>query len=591
MTKSWIYFYLIIGGMTVAGMVQPDLIVLGMFVFILPGIAMVLAPPVLMYGILLHLCLSATKGRSKLMRRRIATAVIGAVAVGPAILLNERERRLESALTAGDSPSPVEAPQAQSITILQNLADRTWQGRDLDQTRRDAGTRCEDLCLRLLYNDGFETVTIAYAPDARPDHDAPAVETTTYKIERRSSCLGSDHERIASWGGETSPGSGLTAEAAVRAQMAAGRCVERVAGRAEQSELTLLMISTPPKPGRGGNPLALNPDTLEAHRLELRRTANQTPPIYRKTFVTRQPLTMPFAISYVDAGQLSVRPGLAFSDRTRTSFESERATFLALFGKRVRQPDPGLAAEDLAALAMAALDDPITSAGIVTQRVNAMIIGAAGRRRASAQEAAVLVRALGDARFSSLRELGVHGHLFNGQIDGAARDIMRRMLDPPMTNDADPGDRVSITARLVRGLSPEGVRSIGPELMRLTEMPWTRERGRHAVRRLGDIGPEGVAKLLELTRGSLEIDARAGLCLIDNPRPDVLDSMRAALRADISAGGGNGLSSSGRLAAETLARAGRAGEFDAMGAQGGTKISLSNITALASRPDNGFCNN
>ncbi len=210
-------------------------------------------------------------------------------------------------------------------------------------------------------------------------------------------------------------------------------------------------------------------------------------------------------------------------------------------------------------------------------------------RRASAQEAAVLVRALGDARFSSLRELGFHGYLFNGQIDGAARDIMRRMLETPMTNGFDPGDRVSTTASLVRGLGPEGVRSIGPELMRLTETPWMRERARHAVRRLGDIGPEGVARLLELTRGSLEIDARVGLCLIDNPGSDVLESMRVALRADIAAQGGNGLSSSGRLAAETLARAGRAGEFEAMGARGNAKTWLSNITANASRPNNRFC--
>ncbi len=589
MTKSWLYFYLIIGGMTVAGIVQPGLIVLGFFVFILPGLAMALAPSVLIYGILLHVCLYATKGRRTPVRRGIAAAVIGAVAVGPVMLLNERERREEAVLTAGDSPAPVEAPQARSITIVQNRADPFWQGGGLDRERRSAGTRCGDLCLRLLYNDGFETVTIAYAPNARPDQDIPVVETSTYKIERRASCLGSDHEYITTWYREEPARSAESAQAAVRAQMAAGRCVERVAERIEPSELTLLLISTPHKPGRGGDPLALNPDTLSASRLELRRTADQAHPIYRKTFVTREPLTMPFALTYVDAGPLSVRPGLAFRTIHGKSFESNREVFLALFGKRVRQPDPGLAPEELAALAMAALDDPTTSAGIVTQRVNAMIVGASGRRRASAQEAAVLVRALGDARFSSLRELGFHGHLFNGQIDGAAPDIMRRMLDPPMTSDADPDDRVSITAKLVRGLGPQGAQSIGPELMRLTETPWTRERGRHAVRRLGDIGPEGVARLLELTRGSFEIDARAGLCLIDNPGPDVLESTRAALRADIAARGGSWLSSSGRLAAETLARAGRAEEFDAMGARGNAKIQLSNITALASQPNNGFC--
>ncbi len=116
----------------------------------------------------------------------------------------------------------------------------------------------------------------------------------------------------------------------------------------------------------------------------------------------------------------------------------------------------------------------------------------------SSQDIELIGRIVDDPRMTGFSEFHRSVWILGSRLDPIAPQIMRRMLNPPMTDTGDPGDRVNAMAYAVTVLSTEGVKSIGPDLFRLLDMPFTRGRGAQAITRLGDLGPEGVQKLLNL---------------------------------------------------------------------------------------------
>jgi hypothetical protein len=601
--KGWLHFYIWTGLATLAGLAFPGLVVIAALALILPGVAMAAAPGLLMYGMILHVCLFLTTGMRQPVRMALILGAVGVAAAGPVLVFNQREQALEARLKSGDSSVLLPAPQADSIAIIQNLADRSWysrSGRSAEELKREAGIGCRDLCLRLLYNDGFKSVTVGFAPDALPDQPVRVTEAWRYRLERGATCSGKDYENIDTWQGEMRGNTPMPAQANIRARMAGGECVRSEPAQVSDSALTLLLISTPTALRRNQRPLELAPETLSAHRLELRRTSDASArPLFRRTFVTREPLAFPFALTYVSAGGMNVRPGLHFTTSYGTSFESNRAVFLELFGDRVRMPARGEDASRLPERILSALANQATAGGEIQQLVDAMIAGVATRPPASEAEARALVAALGDRRYASTFQLNFHMHAFSRMVDDAAPHIMRRMVDPPMTSPADPDDRVSSAANMVLLLSPEAVQTIGPQLLRMTEMPWTRGRAAVAVRRLGDLGTQGEQRLLQLARanprsagalmqegeGALRLQAFVGLCLLRQRSAETVDLMRAALRDEITQNGNNGLHYIGRLSAEGLARAGLSAELAKMTPHANTQRFIDNIAANAARAD------
>lgn len=172
---KWLFFIVVVSGLLSAvTLAWPPLVMVGYLFFILPGLILDFSPAVFLYSALLFGGLLATRGMSRVKRSALILSGLAGVAFGIPAAVNEPERREQVRLTKGDSLELSPAPNAKSIAIVQNAA-----------------ATCSDLCLRFLYNGGFETVIMASAPAAQPDGAIPITEAVRYRasVVRPARCV------------------------------------------------------------------------------------------------------------------------------------------------------------------------------------------------------------------------------------------------------------------------------------------------------------------------------------------------------------------------------------------------------------------
>lgn len=589
---NWLISTVIISGLLSAvAFSWPQLVVLGYFLFVIPGLILTFAPAIFSYSLLLLAGLLATQKLGKIKRTALLVAALGGVAFGIPAVVNAPEQREQVRLTSDDSPQVRPAPDAKSIAIVQNLAHRNFYAAP-EREKIAAATTCSDLCLRLLYNGSFEEVTMAMTPATTLAGEPRITEAISYRLEPRPACLTRDYENIQSWPTDP-PGTGGLSQARIRSRMAAGECVIAQAQQGARAELTLTILSTPYPTGRFHQPDRLNADTIQAHRLELRRAGDsfEASPWYRKTLVTLEPLSTPLTFGMVDGGSLSVRAGFGYRRSYGTSFDREHRYLEELFGTRIRLPDPG-APEDVRERLATALAAQKDSAPL-QELADALFQQIQATRQVSSQDIELIGRIVDDPRMTGFSEFHRSVWILGSRLDPIAPQIMRRMLNPPMTDTGDPGDRVNAMAYAVTVLSTEGVKSIGPDLFRLLDMPFTRGRGAQAITRLGDLGPEGVQKLLNLQQvrtdsgeasygrreemAALRRQALKGLCLVADQAPAALELMTQLLRSEVERHEDNGLDFDGRVAAGALAQAGQGERLRNMTSKPRLNVQLNNI--------------
>jgi hypothetical protein len=193
---------LALGVATMIAFAVPELVLLGLFFFIVPGLILGASPTVLFYLLVLATPWVVLRPANKAVATAVAIATALGIAYGVPSVVNERtQQKLDAAAQTDIVPATPIAP-ARTIALLPEGGYSQPAG------------YCSDLCLLLLYNGVAERV-ISLAPEGQ------RAEPTLFRIERRATC---DAARIRgrTWMPER------TAEAIVnsaRLRVAAGECM------------------------------------------------------------------------------------------------------------------------------------------------------------------------------------------------------------------------------------------------------------------------------------------------------------------------------------------------------------------------------
>ncbi len=273
-------------------MAYPITAVFGLFLGVLPGIILGLAPSLFIYFVVwgalrwLLLALGAVVGLGPVSWQLrwttnlvpVAILIVAAFAI-PRMINAPREQEIAQLQATDVEPSGViKLPAVVAI----ELPKFSHGG------RRGEGPYCEALCLRLLYNDIVSRViAVARWPDG-------TTELAGYRVERRDQCPKPDLPRTPIvW-----PGEHLAAgprpkqiDARIQARIADGECLVRDTGRVEDAGTIISVRNVKPGLNVFRGPWNLWLDTVNADRLEVAEADGRV--LYRRTEINAALLAEP----------------------------------------------------------------------------------------------------------------------------------------------------------------------------------------------------------------------------------------------------------------------------------------------------------
>jgi hypothetical protein len=180
----------------------PDLVLIGLFFFILPGLILFLSPTFLLYLVIFAVPWLALRSANKRVAVAAGVAAALAVAFGVPIVVNQQTvQALDAAARSDIVPATPIAP-ARTIALLPD--------------QRYNPKYCTDLCALLLYNGVAERIIPLGPPE-------PWWKPTVFRLERRASCDAAPLADRRVWTTDE-----RTADAiadAVRLRVAAGECL------------------------------------------------------------------------------------------------------------------------------------------------------------------------------------------------------------------------------------------------------------------------------------------------------------------------------------------------------------------------------
>jgi hypothetical protein len=196
------------GGISVAVFAMPDLVIIGFFFLILPGVILTFAPSVFLYLMTFSLPWFLLNHRGILAGILGGLVAIGGVGyVLPAMLNQETNRRLFQAKVKEMAPTSKVA--SARIVALQSLPYFSTQG-------------CSDLCQTLLYNGAAERVVLLPGKNA----GGGFLQYKSFRTERMSSCPVSEPKLLSEWTGDWFRGrDGSTIAQTVRLRISGGECL------------------------------------------------------------------------------------------------------------------------------------------------------------------------------------------------------------------------------------------------------------------------------------------------------------------------------------------------------------------------------
>ena len=208
-SKFLVTALIVTGVITVAVFAMPDLITLGLFLLILPGVLLAFTPTVFLY------LMAFSLPWFLLSQRGIAVSALGGLAtvawVGfglPSILNQRTSQRLFEAQAKEVAPST--RIVAARIVALQSLSGSAKDG-------------CSDLCQTLLYNGSVERVILLPGKNV----EGRLGQSISFRVNRMSSCPDTDPAlQSERWGNTWLKGSGPSNIAqTVRLRIADGECL------------------------------------------------------------------------------------------------------------------------------------------------------------------------------------------------------------------------------------------------------------------------------------------------------------------------------------------------------------------------------
>src|SRR5689334_17865208 len=262
MSRGFAIYIGSVGAAALAVVAWPGIVLVGLFLGIIPGLVLAVAPSLFLYSLLawgtrtLLLRIPALAGSPNAGAARLIVPVLtGAIVVAPAVLIphqiNMRSDQSVQALQAGDhgAAEPVRLPPVVALVLEGNY----------DWSRRKPF--CETLCLRLLFNSAVARV-IAVDPSQRNAMSAFWIERRDRGAEVVNFACGVRWTDVPFVRGDTW-------EDRVRARIAGGECLVEGDGRPEEAAMTISYRSVEKGVSALKHPWALQLDPPAAHRLEI----------------------------------------------------------------------------------------------------------------------------------------------------------------------------------------------------------------------------------------------------------------------------------------------------------------------------------
>ena len=171
----------------------PGLVVLGFFLFVIPGLLLSLAPTAFLWGCLFTACWI---GLRTILPEMLITAILAAVLTGAALVAVTQPNRTAGAMIYRSSLLPDVTP-AEPIKMRGDIRiDVPLPRWDNVNSRGKAGLRgysCDNLCLALLFTPGVTGVTINKSTGfSRDDHRNGTggydAEARTYRLVPKAQC-------------------------------------------------------------------------------------------------------------------------------------------------------------------------------------------------------------------------------------------------------------------------------------------------------------------------------------------------------------------------------------------------------------------
>jgi hypothetical protein len=321
------------GVAALAAIVWPGIVLIGLFLGIIPGIVLWIAPSLFVYSLLWWsaraillkiptMARIARVGMFRLVVPAVSAAIVATAAVLVPYLINTRAEDAAQSLQAGDREpdKPIALPPVVALVI------------DGNYNRSKRTPFCETLCLRLLFNSAVARV-IAVDPAHRN-------ATSAFWIERRETCP--EHANLSfriRWMTDFPLARGDTPEDRVRTRIAGGECLLEGDGRADEAAMTISYRTVQKGISIFERPWALQPGRPSVNRLEISDASGAT--IYRRTEVTIVALTVPLQIATAAGLFTTVTyAGWARSDRTLGAIGPQSRDVLPrMLGDAVRKPE------------------------------------------------------------------------------------------------------------------------------------------------------------------------------------------------------------------------------------------------------------
>jgi hypothetical protein len=206
------------GGISAVAFAFPDLIIIGLYLFVIPGLILSLAPAVFFYTALFSLFWFKGPFAGTWRAGSLGSLALAVVAIGVPTVLNLLTTGALKVANARDkNPAKPFNPVA---TIAIQPADRYW-----------SQNLCGDLCQLLLYNGAAQRV-ISLPPPPEPDEkNRNARSATAFRIVKNANCADAKelirNDRGGNWLQESrkSPATTQSIGSAVRLRIAGGECL------------------------------------------------------------------------------------------------------------------------------------------------------------------------------------------------------------------------------------------------------------------------------------------------------------------------------------------------------------------------------
>ncbi|MCA0977954.1 hypothetical protein LCM19_06220 [Qipengyuania flava] len=510
--------------LALAALTMPILVVFGSFL-ILPGLILVCAPTIALYGWLFALPYTALRNLSAAWWKAALAALVLPLAFGWALpmLINAETRESIAAAVANDFRP------AQPLTIggtVALLRDERTGG------LQKADNSCDDLCLRFLYNGIAKTVYI----------DQPGQTGMAYTVEQRPVCPQFTYTAGAqTWGswsrGESSadftPKLGL--KEVVEARVAGGDCLVRVSGRI-RPDWTIERIALPPVDRPNGWSMA--PGKTQGERITVyRHDARSKRPVGRFTNAYASILSVPLI------PQLPFRGPWAWNRTTVGDSRWDWDSVTALRSLIAFDPDipDATASARMRELLASALADPRRErddAGIMLANSIAIDIVQNG---AKPDDAALLAKAVADPRFTEIDFNWKFLDRLGDEFPEVGEAALNRLVEG---KNLDNREAVYRLDGLVARLPDRFFNPPPPHVVEALSVPERADRLHSVIRRLALMGDAAVPILTQIIESGAQ---RAST--IENQGYKRSDSLKAA---DIAARELCKIGPSGRAALPTI---------------------------------------